>query len=236
MIAVVVPAHNEAQRIGRCLSAIRRAAQGVRDRPVEIFVTADACSDATPEIARRHGATVSLLDRRCVGEARSRSARIAIERGATWIACTDADSLVPPDWLVHQVSLDAEVVCGTVCLGRSAALTREVRQRYDEGYSQRDDHRHVHGANLGFSASAYVRAGGFDPVRAHEDVLLVERFKALGVSMAWTGKSPVTTSARLRGRAPEGMSVLLAQLVHALPVRSHFEKRAQLACAELAGL
>jgi hypothetical protein len=33
-------------------------------------------------------------------------------------------------------------------------------------------HHHVHGANLGMSASAYGAAGGFPPLRTHEDVAL----------------------------------------------------------------
>jgi len=36
-----------------------------------------------------------------------------------------------------------------------------------------DDHPHVHGANLGFSADLYRRWGAFLPLAVHEDVALV---------------------------------------------------------------
>jgi len=48
-----------------------------------------------------------------------------------------------------------------------------LREHFARTYHDREDHRHIHGANLGVCALAYQAAGGFAAVACHEDVLLV---------------------------------------------------------------
>jgi cellulose synthase/poly-beta-1,6-N-acetylglucosamine synthase-like glycosyltransferase len=55
-IAVLIPAHNEEALIGRLLNSLAIVVYPA-DR-FDVYVAADNCSDATAEIARRHGATV----------------------------------------------------------------------------------------------------------------------------------------------------------------------------------
>jgi hypothetical protein len=68
------------------------------------------------------------------------------------------------------------------------------------------------GANLGMSAAAYRRAGGFSPLACHEDVALVEALIASGADVAWSSRPRVVTSARLDSRADGGFGTLLARL------------------------
>ncbi len=59
-LAVLVPAHNEADLIERCMTSLTS-----QDYPVERFeviVIADNCTDATPELARAAGARVLIRD------------------------------------------------------------------------------------------------------------------------------------------------------------------------------
>ncbi len=98
--------------------------------------------------------------------------------GARWLSCTDADSRVPEDWLVAQLALGADAVCGTVTVDRwSEGFEPQARIRYHDAYQDSDGHRHIHGANLGISAAAYVRAGGFEALACHEDVQLVRQLQ-----------------------------------------------------------
>ena len=54
----LIPAHNEADTIGRCVAAVRASTY-----PLEkIIVVADACTDDTAERARQAGATVVESD------------------------------------------------------------------------------------------------------------------------------------------------------------------------------
>ena len=214
MIGVVVPAHNEAGAIGACLTAIAAAARtfALTGEPVQVVVVADACDDSTADIARGFGVTCLSIDARNVGEARRVGAEHVLACGARWLAFTDADSLVPPDWLTSQLAWGAQAVCGIVEVADWSMLPSILRDRYDAMYDYRDGHRHVHGANLGVCARAYRRAGGFSPLRVSEDVALVEALTSTGASVVWSGRARVRTSGRLEGRARGGFADFLGDL------------------------
>lgn len=58
-ISIVVPAHNEAAVIRRCLDALTR---GARPGELEVLVVCNGCSDATAEIARGFGEPVGVIE------------------------------------------------------------------------------------------------------------------------------------------------------------------------------
>ena len=69
---VVIPAHNEAALIGRCLTSVRAAAAHLFDNTgvaATVVVVADSCTDSTVDVANQHGVDVLLLQARCVGRA-----------------------------------------------------------------------------------------------------------------------------------------------------------------------
>jgi hypothetical protein len=152
------------------------------------------------------------LDAGSVGAARAAGSARAIALGARWLAHTDADTLVAPDWLAAQMEEGADAVCGTVAVADWTSLGPAVRDHFYSRYRDADGHRHIHGANLGVSAAAYVRAGGFAALTAHEDVDLVRRLEQSGARIAWSARPRVATSARLQGRAPFGFAGYLRAL------------------------
>ncbi len=159
-----------------------------------------------------------VLEAGNVGIARRLGAAWMIDRGAQWLAFTDADSRVPEHWLVSQLQWHADAVCGTVHIERwqpwqGAAL----RQLYRSRYQARDGHRHIHGANLGVCAKAYERVGGFQPLPAHEDVQLVLALEASGAQIVWTAAHSVATSSRRDSRARQGFGDYLNGLEGQLP-------------------
>jgi cellulose synthase/poly-beta-1,6-N-acetylglucosamine synthase-like glycosyltransferase len=92
---VLIPAHNEAPVIGRCLEAIRADA---RARDV-VLVVADRCTDTTASIARQFGA--SVLERgpeEEPGRAAARQAGLEHARALEWdaVVMLDADSVIAP--------------------------------------------------------------------------------------------------------------------------------------------
>ncbi|MFJ4628306.1 glycosyltransferase [Streptomyces sp. NPDC088847] len=224
-VAVVVPAHNEEDRIGACLRSVRRAAARVAPLPVVTVVAADACTDATVDVAARAGAHLVRLEHRSVGTARAAGTAHALHLLAeggrpVWLAMTDADTTVPDTWLTDQIDWARQghdVVLGTIRLaGGSRRLTALHDARYfrtrPAGTGEPWSHPHVHGANLGLSATAYLRVGGFAALPTGEDHDLVSRLAAQGHRIARTDRHPVRTAARLRGRAPDGLADLLATL------------------------
>ena len=220
-VGVVIPAHNEQDLLPSCLTAVRRAARQV-SVPVHLVVVADACTDRTAELARAQGATVVAVHARSVGAARRagvgqvlRSAR-HLDPAVLWIATTDADSLVPRCWLSRQLRYAGQGwkgVVGTVTVEDWSGHPSHVRRRYTQRYrAWRGHHPHVHGANLGFAADAYLAAGGFRPLPTAEDHALVDDLLSAGLPLLRTTRVPVMTSARALARAPRGFSWLLGTL------------------------
>jgi glycosyltransferase involved in cell wall biosynthesis len=232
-VGVIVPAHNEQELLPSCLASLRRAARALRGIPVHVVVVADACRDLTAEVALRGGASVAAINARSAGAARAVGACEVMGRTArlnpakVWLATTDADTLVPPFWLRQQVryaSQGWDAMVGTVRVtdwsGYPPRVRSLFRDRYEHdhgGASQAAGtgdmrHQHVHGANLGFRASAYLRAGGFPELPTAEDSALVAALIASGSRVLRTRALPVVTSARRDPRAPHGFGDYLARL------------------------
>ncbi len=221
-VVVVVPVRDEERRIGACLDAIDHAVRRVHAHPlrhgadstwpvpdVRVVVVLDACTDRTAAIVATHPGVVTVASGAArVGAARARGVAHALRLDRhpaeqVWIANTDADSRVPPDWLTHQLDCahdGADVFCGLVNpdIGECGPA---VYSAWASAYQHRDGHPHVHGANLGIRASAYARCGGFEPsASAHEDVRLVRAARTRGLSVRSSSLAAVTTSGRVEGR------------------------------------
>jgi glycosyltransferase involved in cell wall biosynthesis len=223
-IGVVVPAHNEEDLLPSCLAALHRAG-GIAGVPVHMVVVADACGDRTAQRALAGGAAVLEIRARNVGAARAAGMRYLLGRAARldpaelWLATTDADTIVPAGWLSQQLryaNRGWDAVVGTITIAdwqqQPPRLPPLFRQRYRTG---EDAHPHVHGANLGFRAAAYLAAGGFPPSPTAEDHALVRALSATGCAILRTSRLSVVTSARQQGRAPHGFSHLLYRLATA---------------------
>ncbi len=220
-VAVVIPAHDEEELIGACLDAVRLAAAAVSDRVehVSVHVAADACSDQTSRIALAAGAEVVFPEQRGVGAARAAGVTSALAAHAhvpprsIWIAHTDADSVVPAHWLVHQLELasaGADVVVGTV-RPDFRDLSAEQTSAWWATHVPGTANGHVHGANLGTRASTLVGAGGFEHVLEHEDVLLVAEARARGARLVASDDAWVRTSGRPVGRTAGGYAGYLRE-------------------------
>ena len=232
---VVVPAHDEADLLPACLAALRSAADAA-GVPVRLLVVADACTDATAAVAAAAGAEVIRIRARNVGAARAAgmarllrtegtglaTTRLAATRlaatglAATWLATTDADTVVPPGWLRRQLDYAGQgwdVVLGTVTVTDWAGHPPHAPAVFEARYaSGTGPHPHVHGANLGIRASAYLAAGGFRPLRTAEDHALVAAATEAGCQVLQAADITVETSARRQARAPRGFSHALRAL------------------------
>ncbi|MDB6142103.1 MAG: glycosyl transferase family protein [Pseudomonas sp.] len=216
MIGILIPVHNEEALLGTCLQTVLQASQHpeLKGEAVVVIAVLDSCTDASGHIAQTHGVLTLRLNVRNVGQARAAGAQELLDQGVRWIACTDADSTVAEDWLVEQLALEADAVCGTVTPGQwDDGIPPEAQIIYQQHYQQRDGHRHIHGANLGVSAAAYLQAGGFPPLATHEDVHLVQQLELCGARIAWSCRPKVTTSTRLECRAVGGFGDYLRSLV-----------------------
>lgn len=226
---IVVPAHNEARGIRACLGALEAAARCVTV-PVSLLVVCDACDDGTADHCAAAGVPVVHIAARCVGAARRIGIATLIGHDVhpkqTWVATTDADSVVPVTWLRDQIALaDADADAGVDAVAGVVSLTsperpgmrRAFELHYGQRIASRGLHHHVHGANLGVRASAYLEVGGFAAVANHEDVLLVRALERRGHAIARPDWISVQTSGRLVGRCDRGFAHTLAHLPPTAP-------------------
>lgn len=223
-VGVVVPVHDEAARLPRCLAALDRAFAAL---PAAIrrcgVVVLDACGDGSEAIAAAWGHHLAV-EARNVGAARAAGMRYVLAqldtpRERTWLATTDADSEVPEDWLLEHVRCaraGAEAIAGTVRVSDWSEYPAGFGERFTTFYDELgtdEHHGHVHGANLGVRADAYLAAGGFAALATGEDHAL---WRALDARARVSSRHiAVTTSARREARAPAGFSGFLRDLCKA---------------------
>ncbi|UYN83150.1 MAG: glycosyltransferase [Microcella sp.] len=219
-VGVVVPARDEQAFIARCLDALAVARERVTV-PVTVVVVADSCDDATAEVASSFAdVIVRRVNDGNVGAARSVGSRIALDQGCTWLAHTDADSVVPPHWIHEQVMLanaGYDVIVGTVrpdFADLSAAHVEQWRATHERG----KPNGHVHGANLGVRAATYRSVGGFAHLAEHEDNDLVDRLVAMDAAIIASDRAEVMTSGRLQGRTAGGYAGYLRQVAADLEI------------------
>jgi len=217
-VHVVIPARDEEQLLPRCLVSVEQARVALRaarpDLLVDVTVVLDRCRDRSELIvnaARVHSTTVDFGK---VGAARDAGVQWALTSNANngiapqdlWIACTDADTVVPTHWLTEQVELSAahDAVIGTV---EPFGLTDiAVLERWRARHHLVEGHPHVHGANLGLRASTYLEVGGFRPMASDEDVDLVRRIRAHTNRWVATDAVRVASSARRLSRCRGGFA------------------------------
>jgi glycosyltransferase involved in cell wall biosynthesis len=210
-VVIVVPVHDEAALLDRCLSALAAAVSAVQV-PCEVRIVLDACTDGSPAVAARHPFPVIHVGAGAVGAARASGIRDAmadlahVPADRVWIANSDADSVVPANWLRAQLgSADAgaDVVVGTVRPDFDD-LSPGHRRLWLDTHMPGLPNGHTHGANLGLRASTYLAAGGFIPVGEHEDVQLVDACRRIGASTVASDAAEVLTSGRFIGRTAGG--------------------------------
>lgn len=234
-VLVVIPAQDEEDCIGACLNSVAQALNHAAAvcASHRVVVTADSCSDDTASAAEgamqslRLSGRVILSAAGSAARARHAACEAACEDAGpgTWVATTDADSIVPPDWLATQLALadkGADAVAGEVALGQSEELPPQVRAWYAGLLASRRDstggHSGVYGANLGVTWESLNGIGGIPDVTCGEDRELVRRLRQSGAVVATPTHPVVTTSARLLGRAQGGLADLLRRHAHATGV------------------
>lgn len=224
--AVVIPARNEEQLLPASLAAVGTAARTLEEQcgiRATVTVVLDSCTDGSLHVVTgMQSAWAPELELRTVagsfgmvGAARAAGIAAQPQRPGLWISTTDADTVVPQDWLVRQYRLAGAgygLILGTVVPDAADLSARELAV-WQLQHVLEEGHPYIHGANLGFSAEAYRRAGGFAPLEVHEDVDLAARIKETGTAWIATDETRVITSGRRDGRAPDGFSRFLSQLV-----------------------
>jgi hypothetical protein len=234
-VVVALPVKDEETLIGACLRALFR-----QTRPADfVLLLLNNCRDGTRQALQAvlPGSTQLLVVETelsgplaCAGEAR----RLAMDLAAGLapdgvLLTTDADAIVPPDWIEANLSLlnsGWEMVCGEARIqgddlaGLSADVLRFLAHEanylalLDEIAALIDPdpadpwprHQQRSGATLSMRAAAYRLAGGVPRVACGEDRALVSAFRRIDARIRHAPDIIVPVSGRLRGRAAGGMA------------------------------
>lgn len=228
---VVLPVHNEERLLPAALSALDEAIRHtvvVAGVPIRVAVVLDTCTDGSAQIAEqwrdraaKSGVGVEIVESsfRNVGQSRRAGCQMLLDGwsdvgpGAVWLATTDADSEVPPGWIVAQ--LRARHEGGQVWVGavqvrdwsdRAPGTAEAWHRRYEA------ERNPVHGANFGIDGETYVAVGGFPKLCSSEDRALFERAVSFGAVVTGDPNVLVITSGRRDARAPLGFAHALTSI------------------------
>lgn len=183
LVSVVIPAFNEEQFMTKALQSLA----GQKFTDFELIVVDNKSTDKTAEIAERFGAKVIHEHQRGVGAARQ--AGFLAAKGEI-IATTDADTIVPPDWLariVDEFQKDKNLVAfGGLYTLYSGPLTARIALFYfahpawflDKIFSGGWG---LPGVNFSVRKDAFLRVGGFKTnLTLGEDAEISRRLKHVG--------------------------------------------------------
>ncbi len=235
-LVVAIPVHNEEAHIGACLASLAR--QDVA-APFRVVALLNNCTDASGLVAGAHAVELDLHlrhvilppDRAHAGTARRQAldlaAAMAAEDGVLFT--TDADTVLPPDWLsanLAAIAAGADAVAGRAEMaaadaarlpgklvadearaGQLGDLLDEIDTRLDpdpaDPWPRHTEHS---GASIAVTAPLYRRAGGIPPVRLGEDRAFFAALRRVDARIRHAPDIAVTVSGRLFGRAEGGMA------------------------------
>jgi len=184
-VSVVIPAYNEQNYIKNTLESLKK--QNYPRDKYEVIVVNNASQDQTAEIAKKAGAKVVSEPRKGVQHARQTGFEAA---KGEFIASTDADDYLPPDWLskmtqklIDNPSLAA--IGGWIRHDEGSWLSRFIVNNlsgpFIKFYEKASFKPFLNAQNFIVRKSAFTKTDGFKNVPAFcEDLNLAKRLKKYG--------------------------------------------------------
>lgn len=202
-ISVIIPARNEEQNIAACLDSV--CAQSYPKDRYEILVVDDHSTDNTASIINKYSTqNVKLISLKefvpgkGLNSYKKKAIEIAVQQATgELIVTTDADCIVPKNWLQTIASFyeehQPEFIAAPVAILPSASGEEsgvrwfiKIFQALDfmtlQGITGASVYKKIHsmcnGANLAYTRKAFEEAGGFsgiDSIASGDDMLLMHK-------------------------------------------------------------
>jgi glycosyltransferase involved in cell wall biosynthesis len=198
MLSFIIPAHNEEQYIGNCVSCVAASARAL-EQPFEVIVVDDASADRTAAIAANHGATVVKVDHRQIAAARNAGARAAHGELLFFI---DADTFANPRAVRACLQALQNGAVGGGCVFKfDGTLPFWAKLLYPVAVILARSLKLMGGCFLFCTHDAFDAIGGFDErYFAGEDAAFVRALKRRG-RFAVPGPTVVTSGRKLRANS-----------------------------------
>jgi glycosyltransferase involved in cell wall biosynthesis len=221
LISIVIPAHNEEQFLSETLRAIKTQTY----KNFEVIVVDNNSTDATAQIAKAYGARV--ISESIKGVAAARQAGFMAAKGSI-IASTDADTIVPHNWL-SRISEKFESRPDIVAYGGLYSLYSgplSARMAFpDIAYLAWCIHRltsgswSLPGSNMAVRADAFKSIGGFNLGKdVMEDMDISRRLAKIGSVVLDHGHLVKTSGRRygsgfIKGLAPYAKATKAGKII-----------------------
>ena len=240
---VAVPVHDEQDHIVACLTALSTQID-TPNGAIGILLFLNNCSDCTGELvaafSQKCGCSLRVVTEDHSSSSAGWARRRAMDAAVAWleeagaepegvVLTTDADSVVPPDWVARNLAAlaaGADAVAGRLALdpgdaaslpaalhrrgaleAKYEALLTEIVARLDPIPGNPWPHHWCRsGASLAVRASTYHAIGGMPDVPLGEDRAFVEALLAHDLVVRHDPDLVVVTSGRLQGRAVGGVA------------------------------
>jgi len=193
-ISVVIAARNESKNIGACLISLIH--QKYNATNFEVIVVDDHSTDETRLIVEQLINTTSISISIYQLSTNQFSKKTALKEGIKYakysiIATTDADCVLPPNWLTiitNNLKGGVAMLLGPVIfsddegfLGAFQFLDMCALQGITFGLAYYHNPILNNGANLAYLKKTYSEVGGYDDYKtpSGDDIFLLEKFKSL---------------------------------------------------------
>ncbi len=214
MISVVIPAYNEEKYLGKTLQSL--VLQETK-YSFEVVVVDNASTDRTADVAESFSSQLNhlrVIRESKKGRGQARATGMDASRGRI-ILCTDADAVLPPNWVEKMVdALEANPAAVAVSsAGKIVDFDPITNALYWLGdlfymYSYRIflGYNTIVGFSLAVRAQAYQRSGGFRlDLRAQEDLELGIRLRKEGQILFLPRVTVLVSGRRFRGGMIQGV-------------------------------
>lgn len=185
-VSVIIPAYNEEAYIGNCLDSLMQ--QEVK--PDEIIVVNNNSTDKTVSIAKKYPVRIVREKKQGMIQARNRGFD---EAQYDIIARTDADTIVPPNWIarIKKYFEDKELIAlsgpahfyDLPDVVRSSKLTTEAAFSYIRLFKQIMRYDCLYGPNMAIQKEAWNKVKNticLDDKEVHEDIDLAIHLSHVG--------------------------------------------------------
>jgi glycosyltransferase involved in cell wall biosynthesis len=202
MVSVVIPAFNEEKNLPHCLDALVNQKTNIS---FEVVLVDNNSTDKTAIVARTYQGKlpIRVIYEPQKGRGVARKTGFAYAKGNI-ILSTDADTVVPPNWVETLVAYlkdhpEAVAVTGpciiTDCSPRINKTFNLLQPKFMRLYRAAFGHYWLSGFNFAIRRDVYDKAGGFPENNTQEDIELSFRVRKYG-KIAFLPSLPVVFSGR----------------------------------------
>ncbi len=212
MISIVIPAYNEAQVIAKTLQSLQ--SQDFSGE-FEVIVVDNNSTDKTAEVVRQFQDKLNLkvIYEPQRGRGAARATGFAAAQGEI-ICSTDADTIVPSNWLTKItapfIKSDIIAVSGTSKITDGTVMQNIIFNWLQPLLSHLFTWRHGHiwltGCNSAVKKQVYEQCGGYrQDLQALEDVEIAERLSEHGQILLVTNIPVITNARRFKDGLVQGL-------------------------------